>query len=241
MHSSPRHGHLGRLSFYVALALVSTHCRCQYESLTSSGVDGSVNDGSVTDGSDAAQSDANVSVPTIVLGNDQNTNRKGSAIGTPYNESCPGDQVLIGLDGEQQDSGFELFTAIVGNCGSLHVQPDGTTITVTPEGTLPLRGDTSFSIPFTLQCPANQVVVGFEGNAGTAVDAATLKCAPLSIQGGTIVIGAVTVLSPTPGGTMGAPYDEPCQAGLVVRGRFGYSDTILQALGMICTRPTLVP
>ena len=233
-------GPVGRAFFYASLALVSTHCRCQYEVLERR-ADGSVSDGAI----DARVVDAADSMmpppPTITLGSNQNTNLKGSDIGTSFAETCPGDQVLIGLDGYVQPDGLELLTAISGTCGSLHVQADGTTVTVQTEGGLPLYGDTNFAGPFSLQCPANQVVVGFEGNAGTAVDSATIQCAPLTIQGGMIAIGTVTTLLPAPGGTAGTPYNEPCQLGRIARGRFGYYDSILEGIGLTCSLPTVVP
>lgn len=219
-----------KLPLYGVLLLLSTHCRCQYEVVLFP-----------EDGSMDATEDVESSVPlrTFSLGTTTDTTRPGSDIGTAFSDTCPGDQVLVGVNGHVQEDGFELLTAVSGTCATVSVGQNGA-VTTNVQGMLPVHGDEEFGIPFSVMCPANQVAVGFEGNAGTAIDAMTLRCAPISVGGTMIAIGAASPVLPGPGGTMGTPYTVSCPGGTLARGRFGFADSVLQSFGLHCAVPTLV-
>src|SRR5262249_30237489 len=126
-------------------------------------------------------------------------------------DTCPSGQALVGFNGYASGSvvGFQpvcapLLAPAVG---------DGAGRTGA-RSALTLRGPTSSSRGSSL-CPANQVVVGLAGRAGWGVDNLQVRCAPLSVLGGVITVGAAST-QPGFGGTGGDPFGpSDCPAGKV--------------------------
>jgi hypothetical protein len=158
---------------------------------------------------------------------------------------CPAGQVLIGA---------VLFEArspppsVVGQmevlCGTVSILQTGCQPIVTPGAMLPLRGGNSDQRPVTLTCPANQVVVAIQGHSGLLLDELAFGCAPLALTkvGPTYQasIGAVTWLSPV-GGKGGSPYQESCPAAKIAIGGDVHSGSWIDAFGLFCSNPILVP
>ena len=93
-------------------------------------------------------------------------------------------------------------------------------LTTSAGATLPIRG-TSQDSPWTQLCPTCEVVVGFSGRSGAALDQVAFVCAPLVISdsdaGSVLAVGLQTTLTPA-GGDGGTPYDVACLPGQVAQG-----------------------
>lgn len=160
-----------------------------------------------------------------------------------YTDNCTQNQVVIGYTGYVDTRTPVSIGTIQTICADLSVTSSGTCqITASPGTMLPMRG-TVGTVAFNQTCPANQVVVGFQGRALEVLYQVGFQCAPLVISR----VGAnynVSVGPTTPttraGGTDGTAFVEPCAAGEVARGT---NVTIYQgfvgAFGLICGTPSL--
>jgi hypothetical protein len=92
-------------------------------------------------------------------------------------------------------------------------------------------------------CPPGQAIVGIHGRSGALVDQLGFECAQLTRQSD----GSVSVSSATPtvlqgfGGSGGAPYDDPCPSGEVVRGLNVSAGTWLESVSAVCAPPSAPP
>jgi hypothetical protein len=125
--------------------------------------------------------------PRVTLGAASFTQLQGVPGDNPVRDDrCPTGQVLTGFRGTVGlfgGMGTPLLTSLAGQCGSLKV--DGTAgdpfpVTVSPERRAATRGMPQGQA-FTALCPANQMVVGFEGRAGSFIDQFVVVCAPLTV------------------------------------------------------------
>jgi hypothetical protein len=224
MAKSPR---LARMLLGMLVFFVSTSCRCQYEVLL-------FRDGAVGD----ADVDADVVTSfTFSAASEMRTTSHGDTIGTMFDEDCPEGEALRGFSGSHQGDGFDLVTGLQGHCGRLVLEGDGTTITVEPSGSLDFHGEVS-DVAAEWMCPANQVIVGIWGNAGTSQDGVGFYCAPLTLVGGTVTRGTVTTL-PQAGGNGGIAYDELCAPGQLARGDYGSWVIYLHSFGLVCATPVV--
>ena len=167
--------------------------------------------------------------------------------GFAFEDSCPADQVLIGVRGELfSDEPF--IGRIRAVCGRLEVTGGGLdpySVTVLSGANLPLRGARGGGASFRAVCPENQMVVGFGGRAASLVDQLVLRCAPLEIMelpdefvG---FMGTVTELAPV-GGNGGIPFKAmDCgntrQVGTIAHIR---AADFVDAFGIGCQEPDLV-
>jgi hypothetical protein len=181
--------------------------------------------------------------PRIVLRDSAPTNRAGDPQGPPFDDACPADQAILGFQGSVNDVGVFLVSSIQALCAELTPPADGTAeLGVTPTVALPERGLAS-GTTWSQRCPPDQVVVGFWGRSGLALDQIAFDCARIHVAADrTLSVDTVLVtLSPPNGGEGGDPFRIPCPAGQVARGAAGNADQWIQAFGLTCAAPVLAP
>jgi hypothetical protein len=114
-------------------------------------------------------------------------------------------------------------------------------VTVSSEGTLPTRGMPQGQA-FTALCPANQMVVGFEGRAGSFIDQFVVVCAPLTAASFpflSVARGTFSKLTAV-GGTGGDVFQNGCPAGAIAVGYRGEAVTVVDTLALACAVPSAV-
>ena len=171
-------------------------------------------------------------VPTITVGSAQDTSLQGydGPEATNFQDACPNGSLVIGYE-ESTDSNevAQLQTM----CGTPSVSADGSTMLVTPGATLILRGGITAPLVSSL-CPANQVVVGFDGRALALLDQLSVRCAPVTISGQTLSIGSITNLAPV-GGNGGQPFPRTdCGPGMVAVGTNVALRNWVSGFGLVC-------
>jgi hypothetical protein len=153
---------------------------------------------------------------------------------TIFQDACPKGTVVIGFNIATDDQSatnvvFQLQTI----CGEPTVTSDGTTVHLAMSSTLFLRG----TMPATLStrlCPADQIVVGFEGHAFDLLDQLAIRCAGLTVTGMTAVVGPATTLPPA-GGPGGTPFPRTdCPAGRIAIGANIGVRNWISAFGLTC-------
>jgi hypothetical protein len=171
------------------------------------------------------------------------TSQQGGTTGSPYTDTCPGSQAVIGYEGflTPPSAGLTLVGGIQALCGEMYFSADG--LTTSAGATLPIRG-TSQDAPWTQLCPTGAVVVGFSGRSGADLDQVAFVCASLVVSdddaGSVLTPGPQTTLTPA-GGDGGMPYDDACPPGQVARGSNLRSGEWVDAFGLVCGAPALVP
>jgi hypothetical protein len=114
-------------------------------------------------------------------------------------------------------------------------------LTTSAGATLPVRG-TSQTSPWTQLCPPDQVVIGFVGNAGDALDHVAFVCAPWAAANGSagaplaMQMPATTLAAA--GGDGGMPFQELCPSGQLAVGSNLHSGQWVDAFGLVCGTPT---
>jgi hypothetical protein len=146
---------------------------------------------------------------------------------------CAAGSVLIGVQGQLSN---DVVGQLQGVCGTLELTGDGANqLLLQPGDVLPLRGDAAES-PLQALCPAQQVVVGFEGQSGLLLDQIRLRCAPLTIEDGIVEVGTPQALAPV-GGSGGSAFPTTdCPAESVAAGTLIAVDHWLSGLGLACIR-----
>jgi hypothetical protein len=91
-------------------------------------------------------------------------------------------------------------------------------------------------------CPANQVVVGFEGASGSWINSMYVYCAPLTITGApggyTVTVGAPTKVPTRLGTDGGNPFAAHyCPVGHIGVGILGASGAAIDRFGLYCAKP----
>jgi hypothetical protein len=196
---------------------------------------------------DLAPPDAVPMTPRIKLGAASFTSFQGLQTNSNpvLDDRCPSGQVLTGFRGTvglYMGMGTPLLTSLTGECGSLKVDVtagEPFPVTVSSEGTLPTRGMPQGKA-FTALCPSNQMVVGFEGRAGSFIDQFVVVCAPLTVAGSpslSVTRGTSTKL-PAVGGTGGEVFQTSCPAGRIAIGHRGEAVTVVDTLALACSAPS---
>jgi hypothetical protein len=162
-----------------------------------------------------------------------------------FKDVCPLGGPVIGYTGSVDTTSPTSIGKIATVCGKLAVNSSGGSckVTVSAGATLPMRG-TVGDVPFMQMCPANQVVVAFQGQSGSYVDQVAFTCAPLVISSGpmgyALSLGPTTTL-PSVGGNGGGPFQDGCAAGEIVHGtNVATLSNIVDAAGLICGAVSLV-
>jgi hypothetical protein len=169
----------------------------------------------------------------------------GGQGGKPATDMCPAGQVLIGyVVYESASPAPSVVGKLRGLCGVVSVDSANCQVTISAGAMLPLHGAFSDMPPVTLSCPANQMVVGITGRAGANLDQIGFGCAPLLLSKVVATyqtsVGATTWLS-TVGGPGGNAYQRVCPAGQVSTGADVHAGQVIDAFGLYCSAPVLVP
>ncbi len=202
-------------------------------------------------GSDATTIEASVSdagglydddsAVALELSGDAATSEQGSPTGgVPFLDVCPGDEVVVGLEGNlTYDVPSLVLGAIQATCASIAVDPSSGQVTTGPGAELAIQG-TGPPNTWTQRCPPDQVVVGFMGRSGAAVDQAAFECASLAVEldAGAFAMGSLVVLTAA-GGDGGVPFQSQCPVGQLARGLVGRSGAWVDELGLACATPVL--
>jgi hypothetical protein len=146
-------------------------------------------------------------------------------------DQCPDDSVVIGVDVALID---ELIGQVRLVCGTLALSPvDSSSVLVVPAWELSWRGSAAGLVAKN-RCPDHQMVVAFEGRAGTILDQLQLHCAPLLRNGDSLVPGTAQAIAPL-GGDGGIAFDvSACPPGSVAGGGIIRTDHWVVALGLTC-------
>jgi hypothetical protein len=165
--------------------------------------------------------------------------------GTTYSDLCPANQVLIGFKGTVDAAGGQTYLrSVQGICGTLTVTGSGTyAVAVTQAGQLPVRQSAS-AVAQSVNCGANQVIVGFGGRSGGFIDALRFRCAPLTIGGAspnyTLALGSIVTTGIIGGATGGSDFaDIDCASGMVAVGQAPHAGAAIDAFGLVCATPSL--
>jgi hypothetical protein len=167
--------------------------------------------------------------------------------GSPFSETCPTNQVLIGFNGTTDlpsAGAFPYADTVEGVCGTISISGSSSyVITTTRTGTLVRQGDPRDVVQNRL-CPAGQIIVGFDWRTGMYVDQLTFRCAPLTIDNDgasfKLSIGAATALLPIGGSGGTAVGQTNCPDGQVATGNLGRQGQLIDAFGLLCATPSLV-
>jgi hypothetical protein len=175
----------------------------------------------------------------------------GLNTGTQYGDDCPSNQAVIGYRGflNSPDSGligdFGLPAIVIGAiqtvCATLSLGGPASD-EIVPGFSTPLRmlGNGRDS-PWTQLCPANEVVVGFAGRSGTALDQVAFVCghwiAPNTCDSPTI---DQATLLPAAGGNGGRRFQEVCPFGQMAVGSYVRAGAWVDAFGLVCAAPSRV-
>ncbi len=195
---------------------------------------------------DAGSGSSDVGCPgcTIPVGlsGSSETAQQGGTTGTPYTDTCPSGQAVVGFEGflTAPDVGLTLVGGIQGVCGELFLSRSSNQIETGPGATLPIRG-TSITSPWTQMCPANEIVVGVVGRSGADLDRASFECAPWLAPGDggeALAMGAVVALA-FAGGDGGSPYQTACPNGQLTVGSNVRAGDWVDAFGLVCATPAL--
>jgi hypothetical protein len=177
--------------------------------------------------------------PMISLGATQATALQGydGPEATNFQDGCPTGSVVIGINaGSDSGSGATVVAQIATRCGVPSIR-DGNVV-VTPGTILPVRGGVSSTLD-AIDCPSDQVVIGFDGHALALLDQLSIRCAPLSLSVSGISIGTPTDIGPE-GGSGGTPFPRTdCEVGTVAVGTNVAIRTWASAFGLVCA-PILV-
>jgi hypothetical protein len=173
-----------------------------------------------------------------------------SAGGGAFTDQCMGNGVLIGFDGSKDSSPTSTspwLKSATPHCGTPTLSGTGPfTVTIPAAEDLPLRGSMS-DMAQVARCPADYVIVSFNGNNGTYIDSLSFNCAKLVVTGDatngyTLSIDTNSIMLVGPiGGTGGASFGEtPCPGpGQVTVGVSVHSGAWFDGFGMICGIPSL--
>jgi hypothetical protein len=148
---------------------------------------------------------------------------------------------VIGYDGWWGRGAQQWLQSVQTLCGHATIEWTGSEyqISVTQGTTLPLRGQPTGST-WQRHCPADQVIVGFDGRSSGYVDQLSFRCAPLaSADGTTVTVGPITTLPPA-GGDNGSVFPTTdCPSGQVAKGSHFRADNFPRAFSMVCGVPTV--
>jgi hypothetical protein len=175
------------------------------------------------------------SVPVLTYSNVTPTTVQGytGSEATGFADACPDGQVVVGFNTTSNAPNTpSVVDQLQTICGVAKVSPDGSVV-ITTGTTLFLRGQIA-GTPTAALCPANQVVIGFDGHAFDLLDQLSIRCAPLQVAGHTVTLGDATNLSFV-GGVGGQPFARTdCAAGAVAVGTNVDTRTYISAFGLTC-------
>jgi hypothetical protein len=160
--------------------------------------------------------------------------------GTDFTAPCGGgSQALIGVVGTS--GGVTGLNSVQGTCGVVEATGALYQLTTRPSATLGPFGPVKPTMRDG-SCPANQVVVGFDGASGSWLNYLYVYCASLTISGSagsyTVTVGAATKLSTRLGTDGGTPFAaDYCPAGQIAVGMLGAAGSAIDRFGLHCAKP----
>lgn len=190
-----------------------------------------------TPGTDTASS------KTLVLTPAGDSTARGGSAGTTFADDCPTGQVPTGIE---VSMGTGANDGIVANyrtfCSKTTVTTDK--VLLSAGDTVPSTGvrgaATAVGAPVRSSCPANEVIVGFEGREGTAIHALGLVCAPLNVSGASVNVGSSGKVAPVGSTTAGSSFATTlCPAFHVARGVSLRAADVIHSFALRCASPSL--
>ncbi|MCZ7680289.1 MAG: hypothetical protein M5U28_16585 [Sandaracinaceae bacterium] len=175
-----------------------------------------------------------------------NTIVRGATSTTLTEDTCPIGSALVGVEA-RIGAGVTYLGTVRGVCRSLSIMGSGagpyTFVDEGPTTALPDRGTMGTGSYIAALCPAGRIMVGFTGRSGGAIDALSVRCAPLSIVA-TPTEWTVSVLAPsvagTVGGTGGVAFPATdCPVGQVATRVRVHSGDFVNGFGLGCQVPRL--
>lgn len=171
-----------------------------------------------------------------------------------YRDRCPSGQVLVGYAGTLRNdvykvggSGLTQVASLLAVCGTLTLDASGQ-VTVTPNYAIAPRGTDATAGNISQLCSSNQVVVGFAGREGPAINQMGLVCAPLQHPAAcccSALVPGTSYLLPPDGDDEGTAYSASCPVGQVALGQDLTTATTaayageewVSFLGLLCGTP----
>jgi len=118
-------------------------------------------------------------------------------------QRCPANQVAIGFHASIDGPVDPILRSVQAICGELSITGSGPyQLTVEEVSTLGVRGFPS-DVAQTVVCPKHQVVTGFAGRSGHAIDGIEIRCSGLEISGSAPEFSISVGLS-SPAGSIGS-------------------------------------
>lgn len=182
------------------------------------------------------------------FGSFASTMLRGMPSAPSSDDTCPLGMALVGFEGTTNSSVPAYFGTLRGVCRSLSISGSGAgPYTFADEGPsflLPNRGTSGTGALMSTICPAGQIVVGFSGRDGGAIDRIAVRCAPLSIVATptewVVSVGTTITTATAIGGTGGVMFpNTDCPAGQVATRVRMHHMTDVNGLGLACQTPRL--
>jgi hypothetical protein len=190
----------------------------------------------------------------VLSGPAVSTQQAGVVVGTPSNDACPANEVVIGYQGFLSSAGFanppgpvtHVVSVIQTLCGVPALGgPTLSAITVTPGTTLGARGSDR-GMPWSAPCPPNEIVEGFSGRVGFYLDQIQFVCANWTLATATAADAGTglsmdhTSLLTAAGGSGGTPFPlQTCPPGQMATGSAVQAGQFVSAFGLICSSPSI--
>jgi hypothetical protein len=184
----------------------------------------------------------------ITLSGETPTEFHGSEEAEVHLDLCPENQALIGYRGTLQtdvfvsvDSSVPVIGSLEGVCATLAVEPSGR-VSTSQAGALPRRG-LAEAEPWEQRCAEDEIIVGFSGRSGVALDSVSFTCSPWTVlaDAGVLALeqGALHALDAA-GGPGGNAFDDRCPDGQLARGTSVYSGSWVDSAALICGMPNVI-
>lgn len=177
------------------------------------------------------------------------TAEHGGDGGDAVTDTCPDGQVVIGYRGSIDDNvptnlgPINVIGSIATLCGVIGLGGAASDhVTIAPGASLPERG-TPRTVLWSQSCPPNQIVIGFSGRSGLALDQISLECAHWVVtrapSGDLAVSTDSTAALVAAGGDGGSAFQDGCPAGAMARGTNVRVSDWLDAFGLVCGSPAI--
>jgi hypothetical protein len=158
------------------------------------------------------------------------TTEAGTVTGADFKLECEPGQVMVGAHG--------LAGTTVSQIGPKCVWVDTDGKWIGTPWKHPLTGSGTTGTAFDVTCPTDQAVSGFQGRFGAQVSQIQLRCRTVAAGGLKVTAGTGALATAIGTGSTGTVRAlEECGGGFAAYGLYGYSNTTLNATGLLCRRP----
>lgn len=181
--------------------------------------------------------DATPTGRTVVATGQTATARRGASGGEVMVDLCPDGGLLVGFEGTHSTNpNTPWIQSLNGVCARVTLSAPGTATPTWGLTRLPTHGDPD-GASWTRLCPAGQVLVGFDGNAGQWwIGQLVFRCAPIALaaSGGAVVLGSESELDDVgASGNNDFPQTD-CPPGQAARGAEIRIGMLLEAFALTC-------